>query len=285
MARITISGLEIDYELLGKPGAPAVALTPGGRFPKEIPGLPELGKALADGGHRVLLWDRPNCGASDLCFDGNNESEIHAHTLSGLIRALDLGPTALVAGSAGARVSLMTAVRDPEIVSHLAMWWISGGATGLMLLASVYCCTSAFVAGAGGMAAVAELPEWKEQLQRNLRNRDILLSQDPERFIETMDRWAAFYIPSEITPVPGMSPEAFAGIHVPTLIFRSARKDVNHPRKTTDWVHRLIPHSKLVAPPWSDDEWHERAFSPKSKGIFTGWPAVAPRVLDFLKSK
>ena len=37
MARISISGVGIDYELLGEPGAPAVALTPGGRFPKDIP--------------------------------------------------------------------------------------------------------------------------------------------------------------------------------------------------------------------------------------------------------
>ena len=68
MARISIDGLGIEYELLGEPGAPAVALTPGGRFSKDSPGLHELGAAVASGGRRVLLWDRPNCGASDLSF-------------------------------------------------------------------------------------------------------------------------------------------------------------------------------------------------------------------------
>ena len=43
----------------------------------------------------------PNCGASDISFDGDSESALHARTLLGLIGDLDLGPTALAAGSAG----------------------------------------------------------------------------------------------------------------------------------------------------------------------------------------
>ena len=35
MSRIEISGIGIEYELLGKAGAPAIALTPGGRFGKD----------------------------------------------------------------------------------------------------------------------------------------------------------------------------------------------------------------------------------------------------------
>ena len=40
-----------------------------GRFGKEIPGLRPLAEALVAGGYRVLLWDRPNCGASWLQED------------------------------------------------------------------------------------------------------------------------------------------------------------------------------------------------------------------------
>ena len=101
MAGITISGISIEYELLGKPGLPAVALTPGGRFPMDSPGLPELAKKLAAGGRRVLLWDRPNCGGSDICFNSESESELQARTLTQLIHELNLGPTALAGGSAG----------------------------------------------------------------------------------------------------------------------------------------------------------------------------------------
>src|SRR5579871_3209405 len=150
MARIAISGVEVEYELLGKAGAPAIAITPGGRFPKDSPGVPELGEALAAKGRRVLLWDRPNCGASDITFDGPSESEVCAHTLTQLIRKLDLGPTVLAAGSAGSRVSLIAAARDPEIVSHLALWWISGGTMGLIHLGAHYCVSHAAVAAMGG---------------------------------------------------------------------------------------------------------------------------------------
>ena len=43
---------------------------PGGRFSKDFGGIHELADALAEGGKRVLLWDRPNCGRSDVQFYG-----------------------------------------------------------------------------------------------------------------------------------------------------------------------------------------------------------------------
>ncbi len=46
----------------------------------------------------MLLWDRPNCGKSDLHFEGSGESSMQAGFLIKLIRALDLGPTALWGG-------------------------------------------------------------------------------------------------------------------------------------------------------------------------------------------
>jgi 2-hydroxy-6-oxonona-2,4-dienedioate hydrolase len=285
MARISISGVDIDYELLGKPGAPAIAITPGGRFPKETPGVPELARALADGGRRVLLWDRPNCGASDVCFDAPTESELNGRTLTQLIRALDLGPTALAAGSAGSRISLIAASRDPEIVSHLVLWWISGGALSLISLAYYYCFDSAAAASRGGMEAVASLPAWAEQIRRNPKNRDIILAQDPERFIQTMERWALSYMPSDTSPVPGMSPADFARLRMPVLIYRSGKSDLSHTRRTSEWVHELIPHSQIVEPPWGDNEWNLRseAAMKQGTGLFAGWPALAPAILEFTK--
>jgi pimeloyl-ACP methyl ester carboxylesterase len=286
MARIDISGIGIDYELLGEPGAPAVALTPGGRFSKDTPGLPEFAKALAEGGKRVLLWDRPNCGASDICFDADNESELHGRTLTKLIRALDLGPTAIAAGSGGSRVSLIAASRDPEIVSHLIVWWVSGGTVGLISLGAYYCCGSALAASQGGMEAVASLPDWAEQIRKNPENRDRILAQDPAEFIRTMERWTAFYIPSDVSPVPGMSPEDFAQLRMPTLLFRSGKSDLSHPRRTTDWVRAMIPHCEYRDPPWADDEWNYRAtHQTAGGGLFVSWPKLAPAILEFTKRK
>lgn len=282
MARIAINGIEIEYELLGEPGAPAIALTPGGRFAMDTPGLRELANALAAGGHRVLLWDRPNCGASDLSFEGASESELQAHALIGLIRALALGPTTLAAGSAGSRVSLIAAASDPAAVSQLALWWISGGPISLAQLAAYYCGEPAMAASAGGMAAVVDAPCWAEQLKRNPRNREILLSQDAGRYIETLQRWALAYAPSDDSPVPGMSPADFARLRMPVLIFRSGASDLSHTRRTSEWLHQLIPHSELVEPPWPDQEWNLRMQAQKQgRGLFENWPKLAPAILEF----
>ncbi len=283
MSRIEISGIGIEYELLGDPGAPAVALTPGGRFPKDTPGLRDLALKLVAGGRRVLLWDRPNCGASDISFDAVSESELHADTLIKLIRTLELGPTTLAAGSAGSRVSLIAASRSPQDISHLTLWWISGGTIGLMSLGLFYCQESAVAAGRAGMEAVAEASAWADQIQRNPRGRDVILAQDPDQFVETMQRWASFYTPTTTSPVPGMSPADFAKLTMPVLIFRNGKSDLSHTRRTTEWVHELIPHSRMVEPPWPDQEWNERsaAMRAEGRGLFENWPALAPALLDF----
>jgi pimeloyl-ACP methyl ester carboxylesterase len=286
MARITIDGIGIEYELLGPEGAPAVAITPGGRYAKDSPGVTELGQELAKGGKRVLLWDRPNCGLSDLSFNGETESALHADVFGKLLRALDLGPVALAAGSAGSRVSLITAAANPDIVSHLVIWWISGGPIGLMGLAQFYCGDPANRLPMGGMAAVADAPSWAEQIARNPQARPFLLSQDPDAFIAKMQQWALAYAPSKDSPVPGMTPETFAALTMPVLIMRNGRHDLAHTRETSDWVHKMIPHSKMIDPPWDEDEWNlgrKRRATGEQAGPFVAWPKAAPIILDFTK--
>ena len=287
MARIELSGVGIEYELLGEAGAPAIAISPGGRFGKDSPGIREFGEALAVGGRRVLLWDRPNCGASDFCFEGESESHLQGRFLTDLICALDLGPTALAGGSAGSRTGLLAAAQDPDAVSHLIQWWISGGTVSLLILGASYCCESAVAAAMGGMAAVADLPIWSEQLKRNPRNRDTMLAQDPDKFIAVMERWASAFIPSAASPVPGMSPDDFARLQMPVLIFRASPRDLYHPPHVAEWVHRLIPGSELADPPWSEEEFL-RVFTAAAKtgsGHFVDWPRLAPAMLAFTDSR
>ena len=71
MAVTRVSDRSVSYEVIGDAGARPWAITPGGRFSKDSPGVRELAVALAEGGNRVLIWDRPNCGASDVRFDGS----------------------------------------------------------------------------------------------------------------------------------------------------------------------------------------------------------------------
>ena len=91
MATATVLGLSISYEVIGDSGRPW-SITPGGRFSKDTPGIRELATALAERGNRVLIWDRPNCGESDVCFEGESESILNADTLVGLLRKLDMAP-------------------------------------------------------------------------------------------------------------------------------------------------------------------------------------------------
>ncbi len=286
MARIDISGIGIDYEFYGDPVAPVVVLTPGGRYPKDTPGVPELARALVAGGRRVLLWDRPNCGASDISFDGKSESDLHVMVLNQLIRKLELSRVALLGGSAGSRISLLAASRDPEIVSHLAIWWISGGPISLAQLAAYYCGDSAMAASRSGMEAVAALPGWADQIARNPRNRDIILAQAPDAFIEKMQQWAAGYAYSHSSPVPGMTAAEFARLKMPVLVFRSGKSDISHTRRTSEWAHELIPHSQLIEPPWPDQEWNNCTMIPNEpgRGRFERWPMLAPHLLDFLRA-
>ncbi len=102
MAMIDIDGTSIAYEIIGE-GRPWV-ITPGGRFTKESPGIRELAEVLVAHGQRALIWDRPNTGESDICFDGASESVMQADFLARLLRALDLAPAVIIGGSGGARV-------------------------------------------------------------------------------------------------------------------------------------------------------------------------------------
>src|SRR3954449_10394942 len=113
MPRTEVDGVSIAYEVVGQ-GRPWV-LTPGGRYSKDYPGVRELAVALAERGNRVLIWDRPNCGASDVCFTGSSESAMQADTLAELLRQLDLAPAVIAGGSGGSRVSLLTAARHREV--------------------------------------------------------------------------------------------------------------------------------------------------------------------------
>lgn len=283
MPRATINGIGIEYELLGPEGAQPVALTPGGRFHMATPGVREFAEALAAGGRRVLIYDRPNCGKSDAFIGGLSESENQADSLVGLIRHLDLGPTAIIGGSGGSRVSLLAASRAPELCSHLALWWISGEPIGLMQLAGYYCGEAATLASAGGMEAVMGATSWAENFAMSPTAKEYVRNFDAGQFIDIMQRWATSYTPSDISPVPGMKPVDFARIRVPTIVYRSHASDLSHTRTTSEWVARLIPQADFRDPPWRDDEWnYQAAITATGKGqtLFTSWPKLAPEILE-----
>lgn len=281
MPRIDVDGIGIAYEIIGS-GAKKAAITAGGRFSKDSPGQRELAEKLAEHGYSTLIWDRPNCGESDVHFEGESESILNADTYAGLLKALNFGPTLLIGGSAGSRVTLLTATRHPEVVSGLFLLWISGGPISLASLAAHYNAANAVSAVIGGMAAVAALPEWEEQIRRNPGNRDRILAQDPKTFIATMQRWADSFFPKSDAPVPGLDPDELAAFKFPVMILRSGESDLYHTRETSEALATMIPGSELQEPPWGDTEWNERTMD-AGKGLFRNWPKLVPQILELAK--
>ena len=275
-----VDGLAIAYEIVGE-GQPWV-ITPGGRFSKDYGGVREMARDLAARGKQVLIWDRPNCGASDVCFTGPSESATQADTLAGLLRQLGMAPAVIIGGSGGSRVSLLTVGRHPDVAAGLAMWWMSGGPFGLMSLGVHYCGGSIMAAWQNGMEAVAELEEWQEVLEGNPSNREHLLKQDPKEFIATLEKWMLAYYPSEDQLIPGLPDADTRSITVPTLVFRSGESDVHHTRETTERLAALMPTAQLVEPPWGDREWIERgAAAQEGASLFERWPLLVPQLVEW----
>lgn len=274
-----LDGVEIAYEIVGE-GEPWI-ITPGGRYNKESGGIGELAAALAAHGKQVIRWDRPNCGASSVEFRGASESEIQAEALAGLLRHLGVGPTVMIGGSGGARVSLLAAARNPDVAAALAMWWISGGVYGLHVLAEYYCAPSVHAAWHGGMEAVVELAMWQEVLERNPANRDRILAMDRLEFIAVMERWMMAYYPCDPTSlVPGLAQRDINQLALPILVFRSGSTDINHPRRTSEQLAAGLPGAELVEPPWGDDEWNQRS-ADRSAPRFAGWPQLVPQLIEW----
>jgi pimeloyl-ACP methyl ester carboxylesterase len=282
----TVDGLDIDYELIGD-GDQTWVVTPGGRYSKDYgTGIRETARALADRGRRVLIWDRPNTGASSVCFRGPSESAMQADALAALLRHLELPPAIITGGSGGARVSLLTVARHPNVARACAVWWVSGGVFGTMSLGPFYCGPSLKAAWISGMQAVAELADWREVIERNPANRDRILEQDRTTFIATMERWMSVYYAHPDQRIPGMPDADAEQIGVPTLVFRSGPSDVSHTRQTSEALASLIPSATLIEPPWGDDEWNERVTLMNGPGmpLFENWPRLVPALVDWADS-
>jgi pimeloyl-ACP methyl ester carboxylesterase len=281
-----VNGGNVVYETLGKEGE-FIALTPGGRYSKDIEGLRPLAKKLVEGGYRVLLWDRPNCGKSDVQFYGQSESHMRAETLHALITGLDIGPCIIAGGSGGARDSMLTTMLYPEIVRKLVVWNIVGGVYGSFALGAYYVMPTIHAARALGMEGLLRLPEWKELIAENPRNRDRILAQDSDEFLKVMLRWLNAYVPKPGQTIPGVPDEMFDDIKVPTLIIRGGENDWDHPKRTSLEVSCLIKGAKLIDPPWPEDAW-ERASEARAQGkvkrfnMFDTWVQAAPAILKFL---
>lgn len=235
----TIRSVSINYELLGEAG-PVVALQPGGR--RAGASLRGLAGKIAEAGHRVLIYDRRNTGASGIAIDGDSENDEWAEDLHELLARLDALPAWIGGSSSGCRLAMILALRRPEDVRGLLLWRVTGGPYAAQRLTENYYTSHIEAASRGGMAAVCGLEHWREVIAVNPKAREALMAIDAADFIARMTRWRQSFLAGADHPVIGLSPAQLRGMTMPACIIPG--NDRVHPRDPGQAAHRLMPNAE-----------------------------------------
>jgi pimeloyl-ACP methyl ester carboxylesterase len=250
MPTTEIRGVHLNYQVLGERG-PWVALTTGGRRGHDefVP----LAKNLAALGHRVLLHDRRNTGASDILIEGDEvEEAVWADDLAELLARLDALPAFVGGSSSGARTSILLALRHPDHVRGLLLFRVTGGAFAAQRLPENYYGQFIRAAKEGGMGAVCATPQYSERIAANPANRERLMAMDPARYIEAMSRLRERFVAGALLPVMGVTEAELASIRAPTIVIPG--NDKTHSSESGRACARLIPGAALHGLPIRDQD-------------------------------
>jgi pimeloyl-ACP methyl ester carboxylesterase len=269
-----IRGVDIHYEILGERG-PFVALQPGGR--RAGAGVRSLAEKIAEAGHRVIVYDRRNTGASSVAIEGESENDEWAEDLHELLGRLDALPAYIGGSSSGCRLAMILALRRPEDVRGLLLWRVTGGAYAAERLTNQYYTSHIEAAQQSGMEAVCAMEHWSEVIKANPASRAKLMAFDPQDFIARMTRWRRSFQAGADYPVIGLSPAQLRSMTMPTCICPG--NDPVHPREPGQAAHRLMPiaeHHQIV----TDDH-------PDIEAAFADWDRkeglLAATFIDFLR--
>lgn len=243
--RATVNGASLNYSIIGNSG-PWVAISPGGR--RAMAAVKPLAQRLADGGYRVLIHDRRNCGASSVMLSGASaEHEVWAddlHALLAQIGALTAASPVFVGGSSsGCRMSLVFALRYPQAVRGLLLWRITGGAFAAKRLAREYYGQYIAAMQSGGMAALCEMPHFRDLIATHAANHDRLLNADPQQVIAAMTRWSAGFLQEADLPVIGATEAQLRSIKAPSCVIPG--NDNTHPKAVGETLAHLLPDAEL----------------------------------------
>jgi len=241
MPTARINGVEIPYEVHGN-GGPWVALMPGGR--RGMDEIRSLAARVAEGGFRVLIHDRRNCGAAEASIGGRGaEHEIWTDDLHALMAQLNALPAVIGGSSSGCRMSIDFALRYPQSVRGLLLWRVTGGAFAVSRLTEKYYGEYIRAARAGGMAAVCETEHFRELIAARPANRAALMAMDPARFIAAMEAWDRQFRSGMDQPVIGASEAQLKSIRLPACIVPG--NDKTHPQAAAAALARLMPDATL----------------------------------------
>lgn len=275
MAFASIRGVTLNYEIIGNSG-PWVAIAPGGR--RGLEGVQSLSQRLADGGYRVLVHDRRNCGASDVSIDGEgSEYEIWADDLNALLAQLGATRAFVGGSSSGCRMAILYALRFPQAVQGLLIWRVTGGGTAARRLAHNYYGQYIEAAQQGGMAAVCATEHFKARIEERAENRALLMAMDPQRFIAVMENWNRYFVEDADLPIIGATEQQLRSIKLPACVVPG--NDNSHPRKVGENLATLLSNAELHSLGLADydldlssrEEWNER--EPALANIFADFMA------------
>jgi pimeloyl-ACP methyl ester carboxylesterase len=250
MPALEVRGVNLRYQVLGGRG-PWIALTTGGRRGHDefVP----LAEKLAALGHRVLLHDRRNTGASDVLIEGDEvEEAVWADDLAALLSRLKAAPAFAGGSSSGARTSILLALRHPEAVRGLLLFRVTGGAFAAQRLPENYYGQFIRAAQQGGMAAVCATQQYQERIAANPANRERLMGMDPRRYIEVMSRWRDLFVAGAQLPVMGVTEAELASIRAPAIVIPG--NDKTHSSASGRACARLIPGAVLHELPIRDQD-------------------------------
>jgi pimeloyl-ACP methyl ester carboxylesterase len=250
MPTAKVRGLSIHYQVIGERG-PWLALTTGGRRGHQefVP----LAKRLATAGHRVLLHDRRNTGASDVLIEGEEvEEAIWADDLHELLSQLGALPAFIGGSSSGARTSILFALRHPKAARGLLLFRVTGGEFAANRLPETYYGQFIRAAQEGGMAAVCATEQYRERIAANPANRERLMKMDPKRYIEVMSLWLDNFVAGARLPVMGVTEAELCSIGIPTIVIPG--NDKTHSAESGHAAARLIPGAELHELPIADQD-------------------------------
>ena len=261
-----IHGLNINFEIVGDDGPPAVLITGGRRGYSEFK---PLAAKIAVAGYRVFLHDRRNTGASDISIEGKEvEEAVWADDLHELLKQHDAVPAFIGGSSSGARTAINFCIRHPDATRALLLMRVTGGEFAAGRLPENYYGQFIRLAREGGMAAVCATEEYQERFKENPANLDKMMEMDARDYIAAMSNWLALFEDVAHLPVMGISEYQLRAIKVPTMIIPG--NDLVHSSSSAKVAHEMIDGSELHQLPVTDQD--------EPVIPFTAWEHLEPEI-------
>ena len=261
-----IHGLNINFEIVGDDGPPAVLITGGRRGYTEFK---PLAAKIAAAGYRVFLHDRRNTGASDISIEGKEvEEAVWADDLHELLKQHDAVPAFIGGSSSGARTAINFCIRHPDATRALLLMRVTGGEFAARRLPENYYGQFIRLAREGGMAAVCATEEYQERFKENPENLDKMMEMDAGEYIAVMSNWLTLFEDVARLPVMGISEYQLRAIKVPTMIIPG--NDLVHSSSSAKVAHEMIDGSELHQLPVTDQD--------EPVIPFTAWEHLEPEI-------